>query len=66
MKAVASFLASSKANYRGIDTISNYLRNHKDDRDRMRSGNEREQLYQFRKMMYDADLEVGLVPCRER
>jgi hypothetical protein len=32
----------------------------------VRSGNEREQLYQFRKMMYDADLEVGLVAERER
>ncbi len=53
-----------------------YLRNHKDEPeivefftlnrllDIVRSGNEREQLYQFRKMMYDA--EVGLVPERER
>ena len=60
------------------DAIKGYLRNHKDEPeivefftlgrllDIVRSGNEREQLYQFRKMMYDADLEVGLVPERER
>ncbi len=60
------------------DAIKDYLRNHKDEPeivefftlnrllDIVRSGNEREQLYQFRKMMYDADLEVGLVPERER
>ena len=32
----------------------------------MRSGNEREQLYQFRKMMYDADLERGILVAARR
>ena len=60
------------------DAIKGYLRNHKDEPeiveffilnrllDIVRSGNEREQLYQFRKMMCDADLEVGLILERER